>query len=514
MACHGPPTLEDAQDLLRDGDPAQALAAARQAAKRAAKPEEVEAIRRVAFRAGLDAGWSHEAATEYLALREVLGGDDAALLHELSIGVFACAARSHDASRRLHEAALLGAAAAHTDGGPLLRDALRDGEPEVRAAAARATASWPEPELGLGYALELVESDPAPVVRREALRALADDYAARRDPAARPSVEPYLDAGVAGLGDADDGVRLAALHLLDTLVASGPAAHRPRAAAALADAVGHGSDAVSRAAARSLVAIDPEAAVAAWRASGPPATAGPLAAFADALAAHGDAGDAAAVRDRLADRRYAARLAAVQALRGPAAAAFVAELAAIAGDDPATTIRAAAIEALVSVGGEDRRVAAALEAALAHPHPATRRRAFLALRELETLETKALARLLERSDPAFVAEVADALARRGEAGYAALAAALDRPATAVAALGALARRGDPRLRERFVALLDSPDPRRRELAAVGLARCGGPADRPALVRSIERPAGRSDLAAAAALLAIEDRSRRGVSASN
>src|SRR5690606_6316313 len=131
--CRSGPTLADARDLLEDGDPAEALRAARAAVSRARNPIEQLALRRVAFRAALTAGWSHEAAREYVAVRELLRGDEPLLLRELGADALAVAARALDASRRVAAVEAAAAVPQLPSSQTLLRAALDDPDDAVRA---------------------------------------------------------------------------------------------------------------------------------------------------------------------------------------------------------------------------------------------------------------------------------------------------------------------------------------------------------------------------------------------
>ena len=75
VACHSGPTLDDAREYLEEGDPQSALRAARGAVGRMVPKRQQITLRRVAFHASLTAGWSHEAAREYLVDCEALGAE-------------------------------------------------------------------------------------------------------------------------------------------------------------------------------------------------------------------------------------------------------------------------------------------------------------------------------------------------------------------------------------------------------------------------------------------------------
>ncbi len=497
--CRGGPTLADARDLLEEGDPVEALRAARAAVSRAPGPIERLQLRRVAFRAALEAGWSHEAAREYVAVRELLRGDEPRLLRDLGAEALAAAARALDASRRVAAVEAASAVPQLPSSQAVLRAALADPDDAVRACALAAAARLPDPLRARDLLLEQAAQGPSGGARQAALSALAQHLADLLE-AAPP--EPLLAAARAGLTDPDEGARLAAIDLLAALAAA--AALRPAIVEALAGAVGNGADAVGMRAAEVLASLDRERALAAWEAGG--AHAGPAEAFARALALSEDAPRAALaeVRADLEHPVYARRLAAARGLAGPRARPLADTLLTLLARDPATPVRLAALEALVA--GAPRRLEAALERAARADAPELRLRAFVLQQERAPLSPERLVERFLAGDPALVDALATLLARRGdEASVSALLRGLDLPTTRLPALRALALRGDPAHRERFLALLSDPDPRVRREAAAGLARTGTPGDLALLVDAVAQPEDHTDLAAAAALLAVEAR---------
>jgi HEAT repeat protein len=484
-ACAHQPTLSDAQDYLHEGDPANAMFAARQAA-RAAPPEERPAIWRVAFEAALEAGWSDAAAQEYLALREH-GGDDDALLTDLAERTLRLALCSQDPARRLRATHALRALSDPAEVGALVSLALDDRQAEVRAAA---VALAFERDVTVVDAIALLADEPAASVRL-ALVVAAGSLTGEAPLAA-------LDLAQASLQDPDASVRRAAVELLGALADLDdppPAVHT-----GLRSALWDGSDAVVRAAARHLAArFGPADAWTGWSdASLPVDGQGALASCARVLAWRAGQGRLAAVEAALASPTYHERLAALEAL-GPAVDALEPTLMGLLTHDPALRVRLASLEAFALAGRADR-----LQALLTDPDPALRRQALRALDRLQPLSPAQLTSLLERGDPALIDVVATLLAQRGgDSGRRALVASLARPSVVAPALRALNTLTDPRLREPYLELLAHRDPEVRSLAGRGLVRCGLRDDRPALVHALLDLRGAADLTAAAALLSIQ-----------
>lgn len=499
--CRSGPTLDEAQALLRGGDPAGALEVARRASTGAA-PEERAALRRFAFHAAVAAGLPREAAREYQLLRRLTGRDDDGLLGELAHAVLRRAVTSDDPARRLRGVEALELLGPDPRALALLRTALADRREEVRAAAVRCAAALPD-RAAAAEPLALGARDPSPWVRRRALEAvgelLAGEGSAQAIADGRRLDPPAL--ALAGLTDPDEDVRLAAVTLL--------ARASTDAVPLLVHELGRGSDAVRSAAALELLRADPQAAARAWlRHDLPVGVDAPMAALGLALRAHGpaDAAVLASAREALRASDYRVRLMAARGLAGPAAARLVGPLRAIALDDPVQPVRAAALEALLAGAPEEARQVC--RRALGHADPATRRRAFDALLALDALGPADMVRHL--GDLALVDGAARWLAARGgEPGFQALVAALEAPAAADVALETLAEQGDRRMRARFVDLLTTPgraDARTLRAAAVGLGRCGEAVDRPLLLAMLER--GPGDLAAASALILLQGRAAR------
>ncbi|MCO5169163.1 MAG: hypothetical protein M9894_22700 [Planctomycetes bacterium] len=499
--CRSGPTLDEAQALLRGGDPAAALDVARRASAGAA-PEERAALRRFAFQAAIAAGLPREAAREYQLLRRLAGRDDDGLLGELAHAVLRRAVTSDDPARRLRGVEALELLGADPRAVALLRTARTDAREEVRAAAARAAAALPD-RAAAAEQLSVGVRDPSPWVRRRALEGLVGLEADARRLDRRPGDQRLVDAGAlvrAALTDPDEDVRLTAVGLVPRVTSA--------ATALLVQELGRGSDAVRCAAALELLRLDPSAVTQAWLSHDLPAAGGddPVAALGLALRAHGDGAALAPAREALRAPAYGVRLMTARGLAGPAAARLVAPLRAAALDDPVRPVRAAALEALLA--GAPEEAPGVCRRALAHADPGTRRHAFEALEALGALGPDDMVRHL--GDPALTDAAARWLAARGgEPGFQALVAALDAPAAAEAALEALAEQGDRRMRARFVELLTSPgraDARVLRAAALGVARCGEAIDRPLLLAMLER--GPADLAAASALLALQARAPR------
>lgn len=499
VGCRGGPTLADARQLLEGGDPAEALRAARAAVSRAQGPAERLQLRRIAFRAALAAGWSHEAAREYVAVRELLGGDEPRLLRDLGAEALAAAARALDASRRVAAVEAASAVPQLPSSQAVLRAALADPDEAVRPCALAAVARLPDPLRVRDLLVEQATRGASGSTRQAALTALSEHLGELIE-AAPPG--PVLAAAQAGLVDPDPGARLAGIDLLAAL--AGTAALRPAIVEALAAAVGNGADAVGMRAAEVLAGLDRERALAAWQAAGE--RTGPAAAFTRALALAEDAPRAAVaeVRADLESPVYAQRLAAARGLVGPRARPLADTLLGLLARDPATPVRLAALEALAA--GVPRRREAALERAARADAPELRLRAWALQQERAPLSPEGLIERFLAGDPALAEALAALLARRGdEASVRALLRGLELPTTRLPALRALALRGDPAHRERFLALLADPDPRVRREAAAGLARTGAPGDLALLVEAVAAPEDHTDLAAAAALLAIEAR---------
>jgi len=483
-ACAHQPTLSDARDYLHDGDPARAMFAARVAA-RAAPPAERAPILRVAFQAALEAGWSQAAAEEYVALRELTRGDDEALLTELAAGTLRLALSSQDPARRLSAAHTLSALAGQPDTAALLSQALRDPEPEVRAAVL---------ELSLADeafdAVALLAAERAPSVRLAAVRATALQAGERPQAA--------LSLAQAALQDPDASVRQAAVELLGVLARADqpPADVRTGLRSALWD----GSDGVVRAASRHLAArFGATAAWAAWReASLPVDGPGALSSCARVLAWKAGQGSLSAVKAALASPVYEVRLAAIEAV-GPADPLLEEALAGILSSDTAVGTRIAALESF-ALAGQRQPLLARLE----DPEPALRRRALLAADRLEPLAPDELAEIFQHGDPALLDAAALRLATRGgDTGRRLLVESLGHPQANAPALRALNTLTDPRLREPYLGLLAHPDPVVRVLAGAGLVRCGLREDRADLVEALRDPRGSADVTAAAALLSIQ-----------
>lgn len=475
------PTRADAERLLRTGHPAEALAAARQAVERA-PAEEVPALRRLAFEAGLEAGLSREAAREYEELHRLTGRDDPELLLRLGRESLLLAAADPDPTRRLSAAAC---AAWAPGGAELAARGLRDPLPEVRAGACATAARLP-----WGQALHLVgeaaRQDEDPFVRGEAFRALA--RRARVDQAPGPC----LVLAQNGLADPDPGVRALAIELLDALAQNRQDGPPGPLVEALVAAGRSASDEQRAAVVRVLQTVDPDQAarVASTTTS----------AWVDALGG----ADTEALRGLLrAD--YSTRLLVVRHLaRAHAGAELLPDLSRLAAADPATPVRAAALEAVARHGGPEL-----VRPHLRHAHPGTRRSALRQLLARAALHPAERLALL--GDPALAPDLAESLARGSPEEVAALrglALGPEGEAGFLPALAALTGRADadplllPRLRE----LLLHPDPDLAALAARGLAASAEPEDRTLIVHALAT-AGGPDVAAAAALAALEERVR-------
>lgn len=491
--CASGPTRADALELLRAGRPAEALVVARAAAE-AAGPEEAPELRRLAIDAGLLAGWSHEAARDYVALRALTGRDDPGLLLRLGREALGLAAGDADPARRVVAAAC---AAWCPAGDELARQAARDPLPEVRGAACAAAAHLPTWSQVLQVVGEPARQDPDPWVRGEAVRSLAQAVARRAagDPAPQG---PCLALAQAALADPDEGVRALGVELLAALV---PLA-RPEGLAPLSQALLAGSRGASPSvralAARALAGVDPDLA---REAAGQESWA----------SAVGGALDPDALRASLAARPYEERLLACRVLRGAAAGALLPELLRLAESDPVTAVRAAAVEAVASAG---EGVAPHLRRLLGHAHPSTRRSALQALARRGSLTLDERLDLLR--DEALAPELAPGLAG-SEEGQAALRALVLGPAgtpaypAALRALVADPGPGAAALRPRLLELLLEPEPDLAALAARGLAGAATAEDRAALVGVLTQQGGQRDVPAAAALLALEEREQLGAS---
>ena len=495
-ACAGGPTLDDARDFLQEGDPESALAAARGAAGRSPIRKERITLRRVAFRASLTAGWSHEAAREYLEIRRITGHEDPMLLTELSRATLGMALRCADGGRRLSALSTLTAIGDQERVRARIMASLSDPRGDVRAAATSAVATLPSATEALS-GLEKAATDPSPRVRLSAFDALAHEFSARL----RPRSDSEVDAGIldrlvslalAGAKDPSAQVRLSGVDLLATL------GDDARARDGLVVAVSNGSDSVCLRAAARLLALDPKLAYAAWTQAEPSGRT--LKAFGRSLALHVGKGSHAAVERDLRSRVYARRLASVRGLAGPAAQHTARTLRRLLTKDPATTIRLAALRALVVAGSPHAR--RALATARTQESPAVRHLAFtLAQRPftLPELETAF-------ADRATSLDAARGLLARFDAkGRSVVRAGLGHVETREIAALALAERGDPGLHRLYIDLLEDDDPRIRSCGALGLVSTGLPEDRILLVQAMLSPERDADVVAAAALLAIRAR---------
>lgn len=499
--CRGGPTLDEAQSLLRSGDPEAALEMARRASARA-PAEERAALRRLALQAALAAGLPREAAREYQLLRRVIGRDDDGLLAELAGAVLRRAVTGDDPARQVRGAEALALLGEDARAAALLRTALEDRREEVRTSALATAATLSDPAAAVRWLATPARDDPSPWVRRRAVEHVAELLASREVPAALGG-EVLRGPVAAALRDPDEDVRVAGVRLL---------ARTPDRAAAvegLVAEIGRGSDAVRCAAALELLRLDAPAAARAWSANRLPIGADdPVGALGLSLQVHAPEpgeGTLDAARAALRASAYRVRLMAAQGLAGPGAARVSAALRALAVDDPVQPVRGAALDALV-VGAPEAALVACRRA-LRHIDPATRRRAAEGLERLDALGPDDHVRLVR--DPALADLSARWLATRGgEPGFQALVQALNDPAAAQPALEALADQGDRRMRARFAELLTTTehvDPRALRAAARGLARCGEPADRPLLLAMLTVPGEHVDVVAAAALLVLQGR---------
>ena len=532
LGCSLGPTRADAEQFLRSGQPAQALRAARAAAERAS-PEEAPALRRLAFQAGLAAGWSHEAAREYLILRQLTGQDEPDLLAELGQQALTSAVGRAAPAERLAAAAC---AAWAPGGAELAGSALRDPLEEVRGAACASAARlpWSQALLLLG---EAVRQDPSAWVRAEALRSLRGalvERTRRGDPA---PAAPLLSLAQAGAADPEPVVRSLSIGLLAELScqerrspARAEAVARPAPEGAvqalLGSARGPGSDAGERAlAAAALARLDPQLA----HAVGAPSQVGSSAGAWQA--AFSEPADLSRLRAALNGPDYRERLLVCRALQGPLAGRLIAELSQVAGGDPVTPVRAAALVALghaarASGAGPPARgdqgrdeARAALRAQLRHAHPANRRgalRALLDARALPLEEPLTPETELLLGDPALAADLVGALARTPvglgrlrEIVHGPRHAPAFRPAlqALVAHAAAAGSAQEESLRPLLLELLADTDPALVALAARGLSSAAQRDDRQALVQVVANPAQGAELAAAAALLSLEERER-------
>jgi hypothetical protein len=522
VGCQSGPTLEDARDLLRHGEGAEALEAARLALAEA-PPEQQEDLRRIAFEAGLQAGWSHEAALEYLELRGLLGRDDPRLLLMLARGSLRLGLETLSPSRRMRAVQVMERLSPGEVEG-LLAQASQDREPEVRAAAVRAVLIGHDPTQALAHA-RLALEDTSPTVRYATLRAMAEALDQPASPLASANANHLLELPRRGLGDGDPAVRLEAVRLIAALIRREIIRpDHPALVPSLSPLVRNGSAPVARAATRILLDLGFSEASATWLAAtgqGPTEQA-----FAAALACDGDPAADGAMRALLASRSYSSKLGALQGLGASAAPRFQDQLLGLARDDPAAPIRHAAIGALVrgavAAPAVSESVHTGLQGLVEHGHSATRQRALEGLYELASTagdptreqgwDAGTLVGLL--SDPTLASWACDRLARRPD-GLSHLLDALARPRIRLAALRALARsphlgRVGARGRALFLALLADDEPRVRAEAALGLVRCALPDDRLVLVSSLCDQTDDADLSAAAALLALEGRGRAGL----
>lgn len=385
--CASGPTVDDAQELLANGDADGALQAIRAATKDPLDDEAALRARRIAFEASLALGRSDEAARDFLVLRLPVRERER-LREKLAGGTLRAAFESPDAGRRALAAAELAFVGAH---------------PKIMILA------------------EAALSDVEPVVRRAAIATVA------RIPDAAHSALRLAQA----LGDPDEDVQ---------------------AAAALALAVRIGR----------------------------PRTGEPVE-FVEARAKLVRASTSEEALALVGAKRVASVVPALERASEPGSS----------------------VESLVSGKRFDliRRDLTAGEASV-------RRRAWLALDRLEPHSVDRLCATLAERDPALAPDAARLLAERG--GTAAvpplLAALADgaQPAR-VAAAQALGALGGPEAVAALLRALKNEDGQLRRAAAEALARSGNAAALEDLARSIADPVDDSDLAAAAAVLAIEAR---------
>jgi HEAT repeat protein len=245
-ACHTGHTAEDAEDLLRKGEPEQALRAAGEAAEREHDPAALDKARRVAFEAALALGDSPRAAHVLTDLR-VPPADRDRLLERLAGSTLLAALASPDAGRRAVAASELALAAQHPKLAILVDRALDDPEPAVREVAIGAAAKL-DARSAVARLSRLMNDDPSSDVRETAAHALAlrlgsvrgdedEDLAkARALLAARPrppasatfSLRSPESEVTAALDSPDYEVRLAAVRALGARVHAGDPAGTKR----------------------------------------------------------------------------------------------------------------------------------------------------------------------------------------------------------------------------------------------------------------------------------------------
>ncbi|RMG18922.1 MAG: hypothetical protein D6731_00940 [Planctomycetota bacterium] len=478
-----------------------ALSTARRAAAEERPLEERIALGRVAFYASLSAGWSDEAARELARLQRLTGRPHPALLRRLAARTLDIALADADPARRVYAVRALSMAPASA-AEARLRRACADPDPRLRAAALAALAERAEGEWF--RSLLAAGRDPSPRVRWKALELLAARAPGwAEDPPSRARAAALAQEA---LSDPAGEVRLAAAELAAALSTHG---FSPELERSLRRALRSGDDALILAAAEALLGEDPSLALAAWREAAPHPP--DLAPFGRALEAHRALSPALeeALASDLVHPDPAHRLLATRGLRGPGARRWGDRLERLAWADPAADVRRAAFEAILA-GGNRGLVKRSLRRGLRQGDAAIRRLAFAARDARRAWSTDELVELLAARDPALADPVASLLAARGGArGWAALGDALGRPETRLAvacALGDVAAT-DERARSLARVLAASDDPRLRWQGARALRSSASVEERPLLLAAIARPRGHADLAAAAALLGLEERLR-------
>jgi HEAT repeat protein len=457
--CASGPTVDGAQERLDKGDAEGALLEAREVVARGRPAEETTRARRVAFEAGLALGRSDEAARDYLELH-LPTREQARLGEKLAASTLRAAIEGPDAGRRAVAASELALAASHQGLGILFETALADPEPAVRRAAAIAVAQLPDLSSAAPRLARLLADDVSADVRGAAALALAARIGKRRTGEVAEAAEART--AIAARAGATDGVEARTFAEALDLVGVAAVAARP-----LVETAPVGSASLDAALTARLQPVEP-----------------------------GSIGSG--LVSPLYERRLAALVALVAHPMDPVPADAVRLL-----DDPVEPVRVLAVDAVAASHRLDL-----LERTLASPDDVLRRRAFIARDRLAPFTASELSALASKRDPALAPDAARLLAERGGTKavpvLVSVVADVLSPGRAAAALG-LGALGGADAGIALVHALASHDGGLRRAAAEALARSGSEGALDDLVHAIAQPIDDSDLAAAAAMLAIDAR---------